>query len=234
MLLIHSVDVSRDTKTGPIPATYVQERGTCPDACPLKGGGCYARFHNVGRVWKRLNAAVAETKFYLSWPRLCAWVKAMPKGQFWRWAIAGDLPNIGDGKTIDREKLSALVEANRGRNGFGYTHHDPKIESNAEALKEANEQGFILNWSANTLAEADEVADMAVGPVVSIVPDDSKDVVYTPKGRRAVLCPQSNPRSNVENCIGCKFLCARPDRSVIVVFPAHGTMKKKVAQMAAA
>nr|WP_051237497.1 hypothetical protein [Ottowia thiooxydans] len=81
----------------------------------------------------------------------------MPKRQLWRYGQAGDLP--GDGVRIDADALEQIVHANRGRNGFAYTHYSPLDPHNARAIAKANAQGLTINLSANTLAHADELPD---------------------------------------------------------------------------
>jgi len=70
----------------------------------------------------------------------------------WRHNEAGDLP--GEGDDIDVPKLRALVQANRGKRGFTYTHK-PVLDNpqNAVAIKCANQNGFTVNLSADSIEE---------------------------------------------------------------------------------
>lgn len=88
---------------------------------------------------------------------------------------AGDLP--GKGGEIDAEALQ-LVEANQGKRGFTYTHK-PMTAANMAAVKAANDSGFTVNLSANNLTHADELAALAIAPVVTVLPED-----YARKERR--------------------------------------------------
>lgn len=112
-----------NSKTGPIPVT-TSIKSTCPTSCPLKGNGCYAEAGPISWHWK----AVGENRGY-SLEQLCEEISALPKHQLWRWAQASDLP--GDGEYIDEVALAKITKANTGRNGFGYTHYDPRIPHNA-------------------------------------------------------------------------------------------------------
>ena len=78
-------------------------------------------------------------------------VRELPDGQLWRHNEAGDLP--GKGEEIDEMMLDELIEANRGRFGFTFTHKTS--EENFAALQYANLEGFTVNLSADTLEEAD-------------------------------------------------------------------------------
>ena len=112
-------------------------------------------------------------------------------GQPWRHNQAGDLP--GDGDAIDAAKLSALVNANRGKLGWTYTHKpvDAKHIANRRAIADANADGFVINLSADTLAEADTLAALNVGPVVVVLDaqEGTKADTTTPEGRKVITCP---------------------------------------------
>jgi hypothetical protein len=165
----------------------------------------------------------------MTWDAFCKAVKGIARGAVWRHNVFGDLPPLAPGsERINDAMLAQLVEANKGRKGFTYTHRhvDP---ANHAAIKSANEKGFTINLSANNLAHADTLADLGIGPVAAIVPStmDGNQIrtMLTPKGRKGIVCP-STYMENV-TCSTCK-LCQRADRSVIVLFPAHGTSFKRV------
>jgi hypothetical protein len=149
---------------------------------------------------------------------LAASIAALPPGTLWRHNVAGDLP--GDGEIVDPVQLGAIVWANRGRNGFTYTH-----KKSSEALawaQHATDWGFTVNLSADDAGEADTLA--ATGqPTVCIVPMDTPSKTTTPEGRTIVVCP-AQTRDDV-TCQTCG-LCARSDRTVIIGFRAHGSKAK--------
>jgi hypothetical protein len=177
----------------------------------------------------------------------------MPKGQLWRCNEKGDLP--GAGNQVDAQRLMQLVKANRGRNGFTYTHkpvlagsytvtgnvdkgqsHTSEVdeqtaENNRLAVALANASDFTVNLSADSLTDADRKAGLGVGPVVVNLPADAaKGVRYaTPEGRKVVTCPAALDRNKDKgiNCAMCA-LCQRKDRKFLVGFPAHGTAKKRM------
>ena len=146
----------------------------------------------------------------------------MKKNQLWRHNQAGDL--LGENEDIDTAALDQLVEANRGKRGFTYTHK-PMNAKNAAAVAKANANGFVINLSADTLVEADRLATLNVGPVVVLLPSDSPQDVWTPEGRRVSMCPAQH--REYMNCAVCQ-LCQKVDRVAIVGFLAHGTRKQRV------
>jgi hypothetical protein len=161
----------------------------------------------------------------LFWSQFLSEIAGLPEGQLWRHNQAGDLPGLGE--EIDASALGKLTKANRGRKGFTYTHKYG-TESNREAIRSANLNGFTVNLSANTLAHADELAETECGPVVVVLPSDQISNTLTPAGRKVVICP-ATVRDDV-TCATCG-LCQR-QRSAIVGFPAHGASKRKASAIA--
>lgn len=214
------VERSRNSKIGPIPATYTEPK-SCPNSCPLKAGGCYAKGGHTRMAWDRAKSDG------ITWAKLCASIAKLATGQLWRHNVAGDLPHkLG---VILGDRLQQLVEANRGKRGFTYTHHNPRTPDNHGIIKWANSNGFTVNLSANTLSEVDALVDLKIGPVVTVLPENQTTNTTTAKGRVVVVCPATQ-RDEV-TCSTCK-LCAVADRSVVVGFPAHGVNKKKAEAIA--
>lgn len=225
---VHLSPKSGNVKTGPIPVSTTSS-ATCPTACPFRSdaaGGCYAASGPLALHWRAVTAGERGT----DWRSFVGSIAALPEGALWRHNQAGDLP--GDGITIDRDALDALVEANVGRRGFTYTHYLP-TGSNGGAVADANARGFTVNLSANDIAHADALADLGIAPVVAVLPSDvdgrATRTVRTPAGRTVVVCPATY-RDDV-SCATCA-LCARADRTTIVGFPAHGTGKARASRVA--
>lgn len=211
---VHLTPKSANAKTGPIPVS-TSSKATCPVDCGVRAA-CYASSGPLALHW----AAVSDGKRGMPWADFLGAVAAMPEGQLWRHNQAGDLP--GDGSTVDAYALSQLVDANRGRRGFTYTHYRDTRSLYAVSL--ANTGGFTVNLSANDLQDADTLADTGAGPVVCVLPSTVTKNTSTPAGRRVVICPATQ-RDDV-SCATCQ-LCSR-QRDTIVGFPAHGTGKAKV------
>lgn len=209
--------LSANKKLGGLPAS-MQSQSTCPDRCSFKGNGCYAEAGNVGihfRAISRGDRGVGIDEF-------CEQVRLLPKHSLWRYGVGGDLP--GDGVLIDAEALKKLVSANRGRHAFSYSHYDPRIPHNAELIRYANESGFVINLSAETLEEADEFSALRIGPVVTVLPIDQTENSTTRKGRAVQVCPASISNTTCALC----GVCAVANRKSVIGFPAHGSGKARV------
>jgi hypothetical protein len=203
----------------------------------LKGQGCYAENGPLGSIWRGLSKAGPGGTFTNgrnkltagTWQQFITAVTNLPEGTLWRHNQAGDLP--GEGDAIDVVSFFALVEANRGKRGFTYTHKPVDNAFNQSAVEYANNNGFTVNLSADNLTEADELVDAAIAPVVVVLPDTvhGNEHIETPKGRRVTVCPATY-RDDV-SCASCQ-LCQRRERKVIVGFPAHGASKKRATAIA--
>jgi hypothetical protein len=217
MKTVHLTLKSANVKTGPIPVSTTSAL-SCSDTCPFKKNGCYADGGPLALHWR----AVTEGTRGTDWESFCNSIAALPAGQLWRHNQAGDLPGIGD--YINPDALRMLTKANEGKRGFTYTHK-PASAENIALVREANKNGFAINWSANNLAHADELAELNAGPVVTIVPAATGAKTITPAGRVVVTCP-AQLRDDI-SCADCQ-LCARADRPTIVGFIPHGTGAKTV------
>jgi hypothetical protein len=217
---------SRNAKTGPIPVSTTSNE-TCPAACPFIGHGCYAAGGPLGILWKKVSSGTY--RFALTWKGFLDEVRSLPPGALWRHNQAGDLPGAGD--TLDTKALSALVRASAHAKGFTYTHKPLARALERAAIAAANCDGFTVNLSGNNPSHADTLADLAVGPVVTVLPDSIRGNVklHTPAGRRIVVCPATY-RDDV-TCASCR-LCAVATRKVVVGFPAHGASHRRASLIA--
>lgn len=221
--------VSGNTKTGPIPVS-TSNSGTCPDACPIKAKGCYAKYGPVGMHWRKLDEG--SSKNAKEWGEFLKDVKRIPRGSLWRHNQAGDLrPTSFDSGSIDGQALQELISANKGKRGFTYTHYDMsddytcRTSGNRAAVLLANLQGFTINLSGNDVNHADQLKALDIAPVVVLMPRDAEKVSYTPAGNKVVICPAEN--TDKVNCMSCG-LCQVVDRNYIIGFRAHGTAAKTV------
>lgn len=217
---VHFTLKSANAKTGPIPVS-TSSAETCPEACPFKAKGCYAKGGPLATHWSKVTSGQRG----IDWLAFIAQVRALPKGQLWRHNQAGDLPGLGN--AIDGAKLRQLAKANEGKRGFTYTHKPP-TGSNLSAVRSAVRSGFTVNLSANSVSHADTLAKTGL-PVAAVVPQDSADRFTTPEGNRVVICPAQ--RVDGISCDKCR-LCSKADRGFIVGFKPHGSGSKAVNQIA--
>lgn len=212
--------ISGNSKTGPIPVSTT-DASTCPDVCPLKAKGCFAKYGPLAMHWEK----VPERG--MQWPEFLREVRKLPAGQLWRHNQAGDLP--GENNDLNAFALGLLVQANQGKRGFTYTHK-PMTPENRRAVADANLRGFTVNVSLNTVEELDAFGVGAL-PVVVILPklpdgDREPRALRTPAGNRVVVCPAQYRETN---CLECG-LCQRADRDYAIGFRAHGTAHSYVSR----
>ena len=228
---VHFVRKSSNRKTGPIPVSTTAS-DSCPDACPLKSGGCYAKGGPLAIHWRKLDKTARSTARE-SWVNFLENVAGLPDGQLWRHNQAGDL--CGENNKISARFVRQLIKANKGKRGFTYTHKPVDNSNatnrlNAKLVAESNASGFTVNLSADNIVEADELAALDIGPVVSLMPADFTGTMKTPAGNKIVQCPATREGLEID-CAQCQ-LCQRANRSAIVGFPAHGQSKRKATEIA--
>ena len=222
--MFHITPKSKNAKVGKMAVTTTTAT-TCPTSCPFKGNGCYADSGPLKLHWDK----VTEGERGDDWSTFIDKIKDMPAGSKWRHNQAGDLP--GDTKNLDSTKCVELAKANEGKRGFTYTHYDVLDNfQNAITVNMMNHLGFTVNVSANNLEHADQLCDLDIAPVATVLPIEQTTNTVTPKGRKVVVCP-----ATYKDDVSCAsfMLCEKWDRNVVVGFPAHGTSKKKAAAIAA-
>lgn len=235
----HFSKSSSNAKTGKMPVTTSPEQ-TCPPTCPWKKSGCYAKYGPISWHWKK----VSREERGVSWEEFLTEIKKLPEGTLWRHNQAGDLLPGSEG-VISHPRLEQLIEANSGKKGFTYTHYTvlhpsgnwdkqripdlyaPLVAiSNRVAISMSNSRGFTINLSANSLEEADQMVDLGIAPVTTVVDSNEKRPSFkSPGGNRVTLCP-AIARDDM-SCARCK-LCANSKRKTIIAFPAHGSSKKSI------
>ena len=209
--------VSSNSKTGAIPVT-VSNRNTCPPSCPLLKNGCYAEGYYTQLHWDKVTSGDRGT----NWNEFINAIKSLPKRILWRHNVSGDL--VGSNDIIDAQALKDLVQANKNKSGFTYTHYPMDNGNNIQAVKMANDGGFTVNLSTNNLKQADNYKSLNIAPVVVVVAEDCDKVSYTEKGNKIVVCPAQT--SDNVTCSSCG-LCQNSKRDYIIGFRVHGTYTKK-------
>jgi len=238
---VHITMKSNNKKVGKIPVSTTTAT-TCPSVCPFNHaneGGCYANAGPLAMHW----AKVTDGNRGDTWPVFIGKVASMKADTLWRHNQAGDL--AGDGKRLDATANFQLSEANKGKRGWTYTHYDVlNSKHNASVVQQMVGDGFVVNLSGNNLAHADDLYDLGIAPVTTVMPieyerksvkgewtetmDEYKQRIdlkniKTDSGRTVTVCPATF--MDDVSCESCG-LCARL-RDTIVGFPAHGASKKK-------
>lgn len=210
---------------GPPVAVVTSDARTCPTACPLRGRECYA---STGRFTRIHWDAVTERRRGVPFARFVAEVHALPLGSLFRYAVAGDLPGVGNRIAAGQlARLSSVVAARKLR-AWSYTHkpvigRTRQAAHNRRAIRAAVRAGFTINLSADSLAHADRLARLGIAPVAVTVPADTRANLTTPEGRTVMICPAVTRGRSCNTCSAAGPLCAiaSPAR-VIIGFPAHG------------
>jgi hypothetical protein len=231
------------------------ERASCWPGCALYENGCYAETGALAMHWSRVSCGLAGG----SWSEFCAKVAALPPGRLWRYAQAGDLP--GYGPQIDGELLNELVAASAGKNAIAFTHKpvlgdDPFAVENRRLIAAAVTAGLAANLSADNPAHADQLAELGIAPVVTVLArayarravrhrfkrqrDEWAETIgewrdrtaslprYTPAGRRIAICPATYSDATCKTCGACARV-----RDAVIGFPAHGAWRQVEAATAA-
>lgn len=211
------IGISSNSKTGPIPVS-TSSRDTCPKSCPFFNKGCYALHGPLGIHWRKVTSGERG----LDWEDFLTYIKRLPKNQLWRLNQSGDIQGPSkNSNRISAKHLEQLVQANKGRKGFTYTHK--KGKKDLELIKAANKNGFTVNVSCENLYEAKKLRDQGI-PAVCVVNTDQKRI-----GRDLVVCP-AQTCDNV-TCSSCG-ICQVADRKFVVGFLPHGIQKNFVKEKA--
>ena len=235
---IHLTLKSTNVKTGPIPVS-TSSRDTCPQSCPWYKRGCYANGGPLRIHWNKVSNASRGTSELSTF---LGQIERLPPGTLWRHNQAGDLP--GEGQRINHHELRSLAKASAHTRGFTYTHKpvlgdDPIARKNRTIIARYNTQGFVINLSGNGLEDADKLYRLRIAPVTTVLPSNFEGRTFvTPGGVRGIVCPatyrdditcSSCPRrSESEHDSRRPCLCAIPNRSYIIGFPAHGAQKREL------
>jgi hypothetical protein len=184
----------------------------------MKGKQCYARFGPSNIHWMKLDKG--ERGY--DWNQFIDQVKALPTGWKFRHNEAGDLP--GNNNAIDNSMLKQLVRAVKHKSLKAWTYtHKPLTKKNIAAIAAANKNGFTVNISADSMAEADEARSLDL-PAVVIVPLGTPNGKLTPDGNKIVICPAQTKGMTCAECM----LCQKSERTCIVGFYPHGTAAKSL------
>lgn len=232
MILIPS---SKNPKTGNIIQSY-SARSTCPNRCPLKGNGCYADSYHTSRQWDRCDnpedSRYIKDANELGFALLAATADKMKKGAntvLFRHNVAGDIA-YPDSNMIDTGRLEALTEACKRVNsvvggalkGYTYTHCAVNLQ-NVKAVRKASEDGFLVNFSCETVEEVKEAKALDCDAVLASADVDASVEALKAEGLKAIQCPAQTKEG--VSCETCK-LCSRK-REVVVIFAVHGNGAKK-------
>lgn len=214
-MCIVAVELSRNSKTGPVAATYAPI-ASCPKDCPFLGQGCYGQTGRVGLVSKRIETRLSKAEIAR---REAALIRALPGTLPLRLHVVGDAATPQAARVI--AAACADYSAKHGQPVWTYTHAWKRVPRDAWG------EVSVLA-SCETTQEAK--AAIARGYAVALV----SDIERTEKRDGLTLIPCPNQRNKSYTCTMCKF-CFR-DQSLItkkrvVCLAPHGSGTKKVREI---
>lgn len=213
MVKMKYVAHSANIKTGDISQTYSSPT-TCPKSCPFKGHGCYGENFTTRRHWTQSNCnskTIGDA------------MESKGHTKVLRHNVAGDMCIHGT-DSLDGELIRDLCKAYKGIKAYTYTHA-AKTAENFQLIHKAVDDGFVINMSCETLGQVAECRENYVPAVLAVYEWTRKDKdVRRIDGVTYRLCPASYDKNMT--CRDCgKYW--KKNRKEIIVFPAHGTGKKK-------
>ena len=224
MVSVTAVEVSKNTKTGLVSATYASQ-ASCPASCPHKGSGCYAEVGLTKFTTNRVNRGAVKGPLAIA--RLEADAIDTLTG-----ALDLRVHVVGDCKTPAAAKLVAAAMARhrrkQGRRAWTYTHAWRTVPRKAWL-------GESVLASCETAGQVKEANARGYAAAIVVAKFESEKA-YTTEGLRIIPCP--NQTSRGLTCLECG-ICMNADalaqRGFTVGFEAHGAGKGKIiARMALA
>lgn len=151
--------------------------------------------------------------------------KTLPHGAMVRHLVSGDLFYNDE---PDSKHIEAIRRAHKRHphvRGWGYTHGWRRLD--ADTLNLPN---LTFNASCETIADVEQALEQG-WPATLVVPEDHPKVVKHDKFT-VVVCPNQTIGITCDRC----RLCLKKDRKLrgkpmVVGFRAHGSRKKRVAEV---
>lgn len=215
-----AVDLSENSKTGPVSVTYASQN-SCPLTCPLRGAGCYAEHGPMGIWTARVNNAnPTATPLQVALDEAAA-IREKVSGRFdLRLHVVGDCPTDESARIVSDAALGVL---RRGKQPWSYTHAWKDV---------ARESWGEVSVLASGEAPRQMVEAMDKGYATAIVVDKFKsDKLYEENGVKILPCAQ---QTRGVQCVDCR-LCFNDTRlrekGITIGFEAHGSRFKVVRRM---
>lgn len=218
----------RNVPLGPyVTSTYVSIRGTCPDSCAYKGGGCYASsgmahltmasLDSGSEGWDSLEITLAEARAI---DRL--WPNGIPQDGHWG---GRDLRIHVGGEVSCARGASALGEASvrwRERQGgdvWTYTHRWKQIPRSCWGTSIS----VLASCENENSAQLAHESGYAVAVTVERFPDDGRPFQY---GHFvAIPCPAEVRETTCNSCRLCLDDERLRKKGLAIAFALHGPQK---------
>lgn len=204
-----AVEVTENTKTGPISTTYATQ-ASCPKSCPLLRKGCYAETGFVGIQTAKLSKSLAS-------PTVVARSEAAAIRN-----LTGLRPLrlhvVGDARTNAAARILAkAAEAYKKRKNqpvFTYSHSWKGVERGSFG-------SISVLASCHSLEEI-KLAKARGYATAIVVKKFKSEKGYTVSGQKLIPCPAQTRKTTCESC----RLCMKDDSlrrlGATIAFEAHG------------
>lgn len=220
---VRTVNVSGNTKLGPIAATYVSQ-ASCPKSCPFFGKGCYAE--NPPLVWaatRHLNRSRVRTPERLAYHE-ARLIDKLPADRDLRLHVVGDTTTAGAARRL------AAAAARYIARGAAAGYPGIRVWSYTHAWRNVPRKAWgAIAILASCETPADVRAARARGYATAlVVPKYPGKAAYRHGGVTVVPCPSQTAGVT---CADCR-LCTRDEhlrkRKLTIGFEAHGTRRNTV------
>lgn len=214
-----AVEISQNSKTGPVSVTYASQ-DSCPPDCPLLKKGCYAKTGPIGIVTKRLNDAPKMSAITMASQEAQA-IKELTGRMDLRVHVVGDCTTPRTARII-----AGAMKAHRRRRGksaWNYTHSWKKIP--------------VKNWlgestlaSCQSIKEAREAMKAGYAPAV-ILESFDRNGPYRKDGLKILPCRHTTHGIQCVDCRACFDVAALIRTKTAIGFIPHGAESQAVVRV---
>jgi hypothetical protein len=219
MKVANGVEFSRNTKTGPVSATYASQ-ASCPDTCPLLGGGCYGEAGRVGIHTAKLNVH-ATTSLEVAKAE-AAQIDGLSGLMDLRVHVVGDCRSDVEAEIVGGA-AARFMARRRPTDAWTYAHA-------WETIKRVSWGAMSVLASCHTKDEVKRA--MSRGYAASIVTADMPDKAFKEDGITYVPCLEQTKGITCVECRLCFDDSALLAKKIVIVFKLHTAAKKAFASMA--
>ena len=221
MKIANGVELSRNTKTGPVSATYASQK-SCPATCPMLGGGCYGESGRVGIHTARLNVPIASSLEVAK--AEAAEIDSLSGLMDLRVHVVGDCKSDAEAEIVG-DAAARFMARRRPTDAWTYAHA-------WETIKRASWGAMSVLASCHTKDEVKRA--MSRGYAASIVTADMPDKAFKEDGITYVPCLEQTKGITCVECRLCFDDSALLAKKIVIVFKLHTAAKKAYGALARA
>lgn len=218
-----AVEFSRNSKIGPVSATYASQ-ATCPSSCPFKNSGCYAETGLTGIHTHRLNRSIVNDPDDIAQYEADEIRKLTGKYPL-RLHVVGDCATDAAADIVSTAATEHSAKHNQP--AWTYTH--------AHNVRRESWNGVSVLRSCENVSQVQKAMDDGYAAAM-VVPEFQQTTAYPiTEDIVGIPCPQQTGKA--ENCIQCG-LCMQDVKlhssRRVILFAAHGVSRLRVIDKIAA